>query len=192
MVSVQEELIGLFATVDQAFVEVRTQFPDAVQCGQGCDDCCSAVFDLSLVEAVALASVAQGLAEEIKSLSLKRASEALAAWEKVVGGDPADLARERIRCPLLGEDGLCLCYEARPVNCRTYGIPTVIGGAGHVCGFSGFESGADYPTVDLEQLQNALLAMSVRLAGEEAGRKRRPVAKVLLAPEEIFAGLVRE
>ena len=189
MASVQEELIDLFTTVDQAFVEVRTQFPDEVHCGQGCDDCCRAVFDLSLVEAVALASVAQGLAEEAKESLLTRAAEASAVWEKVIEGDPADLARERIRCPLLGDDGLCLCYEARPVNCRTYGIPTVIAGAGHVCGFSGFESGADYPTVDLEQLQNALLAMSVRLAGEEAGRKRWPVAKVLLAPEEIFAVL---
>jgi Fe-S-cluster containining protein len=192
MANVQEELIDLFTTVDQAFVEVRAQFPDAVHCGQGCDDCCSAVFDLSLVEAVALASVLQGLAEGIKALSLKRASEALAEWDEIVTGDSTELARQRIRCPLLGEDGLCVCYEARPVNCRTYGIPTVIAGAGHVCGFSGFESGVDYPTIDLEQLQNALLAMSVRLAGEEAGQKRWPVAKVLLAPEEIFAVLVKE
>jgi hypothetical protein len=36
------------------------------------------------------------------------------------------------------------------------------------------------------------LAMSVRLAGEGAGQKRWPVAKVLLAPEEIFAVLVKE
>jgi Fe-S-cluster containining protein len=190
MASVQEELIDLFITVDQAFAEVKAQFPDAVQCGQGCDDCCRAVFDLSLVEAVALASVMPGLTEEIKELTFARAVEASAAWDQIVTADSVDgLARQRIRCPLLGEDGLCVCYEARPVNCRTYGIPTVIAGAGHVCGFSGFGSGADYPTVDLEQLQNALLAMSLRLAGEDAGRKRWSVAKVLLAPEEIFAVL---
>ena len=193
MASVQEELIDLFTAVDQAFVAVRTQFPDEVHCGQGCDDCCKAVFDLSLVEAVALASIFQGLAEGVRELSLSRAVEASSAWDQIVTADSVDdLARERIRCPLLGEDGLCVCYEARPVNCRTYGIPTVIGGVGHVCGFSAFESGVDYPTVDLEQLQNGLLAMSVRLAGEEAGRKRWPVAKVLLAPEDVFAGLFKE
>ena len=189
MASVQEELIDLFTTVDQAFAEVRAQFPDAVHCGQGCDDCCRAVFDLSLVEAVALASVFQGLAEEVRESMLTRAVEASAAWDQIAAGNSADLARERIRCPLLGEDGLCVCYEARPVNCRTYGVPTVIAGSGHVCGLSGFESGVDYPTIDLAQIQNGLLAMSVRLAGEEAGRKRWPVAKVLLAPGEIFAVL---
>jgi Fe-S-cluster containining protein len=188
MASVQEELINLFTTVDQVFAEVTVQFPDEVKCGQGCDDCCRAVFDTSLVEAVALASVMQGLAKEVRESSLPRAAEALAAWDEIIAvGNAADLAKERIRCPLLGEDGLCVCYVARPVNCRTYGVPTVIGGAGHVCGFSGFESGSDYPTVNLEELQAVLLALSVRLAGEEAGGKRWPVAKVLLAPEEIFA-----
>jgi Fe-S-cluster containining protein len=189
MASIQEELINLFTTVDQVFAGVTAQFSDEVKCGQGCDDCCRAVFDISLVEAVALASIMPGLAKEVRESALKRAAEALAAWDEIEVGNAADLAKERIRCPLLGEDGLCVCYEARPVNCRTYGVPTVIGGAGHVCGFSGFESGSDYPTVNLEQLQTVLLALSVRLAGEEAGSKRWPVAKVLLAPEEIFAGL---
>ncbi|MEN8142308.1 MAG: YkgJ family cysteine cluster protein [Thermodesulfobacteriota bacterium] len=189
MTSVQEELIALFSSVDRAFAQVQAKFPEAVKCGQGCDDCCSAVFDVSLVEAVALASVMQGLAEEVKDSSLPRASRALVEWDEVVTGDSIELAKQRIRCPLLGEDGLCVCYEGRPVNCRTYGVPTVIGGAGHVCGFSGFESGVDYPTINLEQIQNGLLALSIRLAGEEAGQKRWPVAKVLLAPGEIFAVL---
>lgn len=185
MVSVQEELIRLLTSVDHAFGEVQAQFSEDVKCGEGCDDCCRAVFDVSLVEAVALASVFLGLPEEIRLLSLERASEALVEWNELVGSDK-DPAVQRIRCPLLGDNGLCLCYEARPVNCRTYGIPTVIGGVGHVCGFSGFEPGIDYPTIDLGQIQNTLMALSVRLAGEDAGHNRWPVAKILLAPDEIF------
>ncbi|MEN8134707.1 MAG: YkgJ family cysteine cluster protein [Thermodesulfobacteriota bacterium] len=190
MATVQEELISLFTAIDQAFVEVQSQFPEAVKCGRGCDDCCRAVFDVSLVEAVALASVMGSLAEDVRELALIRAAEAAAAWDKLDTGDSTDdLAKGRIRCPLLGEDGLCICYDARPVNCRTYGIPTVIGGAGHACGFSGFESGIDYPTVNLQQLQDILLDLSVRLAGQKEGGRRWPVAKVLLAPDEIFAVL---
>ena len=189
MASVQEELMAILTMVDQAFAEVTAQFPGEVKCGAGCDDCCRAVFDISLVEAVALASIMPGLAKEVREAALLRAVEALAAWEEQVVGNKTDLEKQRIRCPLLGDDGLCVSYEARPVNCRTYGVPTAIGGDGHVCGFSGFESGVDYPTVNLEQLQKGLLALSIRLAGEEVGRSRWPVAKVLLAPEEIFAVL---
>ncbi len=178
-----KELQGIYDVVDNAFAKVQKQFSDEVRCGKGCDDCCHAVFDVSIIEAVALLKHFQTLSEEDHEAIIEASSIAFEAWEKLVN-QKGEFSEARIRCPLLNEEGLCSCYEFRPVNCRTYGIPTVINGAGHVCGFSGFEPGRQYPTVSLEQIQQALYNLSVGLAGEKTGIKRMPIAAVLLREEE--------
>ena len=185
-----EELVGLYRAVDEAFTQVKDSFSDEVRCGQGCDDCCHAVFDVSVVEALGVLAVFKDLDDEIRSQILENGATAESLWGKLNVDPAADLARARIRCPLLNDAGLCLCYEARPVNCRSYGIPTFINGAGHVCGFSGFEKGIDYPTINLEQVQDGLLEMSIKLAGEEDGRHRWSLAAVLLDPGTVI-GLMK-
>ena len=175
------DLDMLFVAIDQAFEAVRQAHPEAITCGKGCADCCRAVFDVSLVEAVNLQTQVQRLAPAVQDGIAVAAQEARQAWERIMeaGLDPAVA---RIRCPLLDGQGGCLCYEARPVNCRTYGVPTVIDGKGHVCGFSGFEPGKSYPTVNLASLQRILHNLSVQLAGEEKGATRWPIASVILEP----------
>ena len=175
------DLDKLFVAIDQAFEAVRQAHPEAIACGKGCADCCRAVFDVSLVEAVNLQAQLQRLEPTVREEIAVAAQEARQAWEQIMdsGSDPAVA---RIRCPLLDGQGCCLCYEARPVNCRTYGIPTVIEGKGHVCGHSGFEPGASSPTVNLASLQRRLHDLSVRLAGEEKGASRWPIASVILEP----------
>ena len=34
------------------FAKVKEQFPDAVKCREGCADCCHALFDITLIEAL--------------------------------------------------------------------------------------------------------------------------------------------
>jgi Fe-S-cluster containining protein len=178
----------LFGVIDQAFEAVRKTHPEAIACGKGCADCCHAVFDVSFVEAVNLQVHFQRLPASVREQAGGAAQVALQAWRQAMesGLDPAVA---RIRCPLLDAHGLCLCYEARPVNCRTYGIPTVIDGKGHVCGLSGFEPGKSYPTVNLASLQRILHDLSVQLAGSEKGERRWPIASVILAPStfSVFA-----
>lgn len=175
------DLDTLFVAIDQAFAAVCQAHPEAITCGKGCADCCQAVFDVSLVEAVNLQAHVQRLDPAVREEIGVAAQEARQAWERIMdaGLDPAVA---RIRCPLLDGQGLCLCYEARPVNCRTYGIPTVIDGKGHVCGFSRFEPGKTYPTVNLASLQQRLHNLSVHMAGEENGAIRWPIASVILEP----------
>ncbi len=179
-----ERLEEIFAAVDQAFARVREAHPGEVRCGRGCEDCCHAVFDLSLVEAVNLEAALAGLPPAVREEIRLAAAGAWRQWRQLVeeGQDPATA---RIRCPLLGADGLCLCYAARPVNCRTYGIPTVIEGKGHVCGLSGFSPGQAYPTVNLAAVQQRLFALAVELAGPEGGRRRWPVAAVVLGRADL-------
>ncbi len=183
------DLDKLFVAIDQAFEAVRQAHPEEIACGKGCADCCQAVFDVSLVEAVNLQAHVQRLSPTVREEIARAAQEARQAWERIMGVG-LDPAVARIRCPLLDGQGLCLCYEARPVNCRTYGIPTVIDGKGHVCGFSGFSPGKTYPTVNLASLQQRLHALSVQMAGEEKGGNRWPIASVILEPSlfSAFAG----
>lgn len=184
----RKELDSLFVAIDEAFKTVSQGYPELIVCHQGCADCCQAVFDVSLVEAVNILTHVQRLSSTVQERIAGAAQEAWQAWEELVESR-LDPGMARIRCPLLDEEGLCRCYEARPVNCRTYGIPTEIDGKGHVCGLSRFEPGISYPTVKLAPLQRRLLDLSVRLAGEELGARRWPIAAVILE-QSVFAASV--
>lgn len=175
-----DELVNLFAAVDRVFLQVAGQYPGEVRCGAGCVDCCQAVFDLSLVEAVHLRRKILVFSPDKLARVREAAELALGEWKRLVaeGGDPS---LSRICCPLLDRDsGKCMCYEARPVNCRTYGVPTEIEGKAHVCGLSGFTPGISYPVIRLATIQSALREFSLRQAGQAAGNRRFPVAAAII------------
>ncbi len=180
------ELLHLYQFVDQTMAMLFKKFPDEVMCQSGCTDCCNAVFDLSFIEAAYLLTTYRSLPPQTREEILQRCLPAEKEWKEIFSGE-GDPSRERIRCPLLGDDGKCCCYQARPINCRTYGVPTIINGKGHVCGLSKFSKGKTYPTLDLGPLQKSLYDYSVNAAGEQLGKKRWPVAAVLLHPQELIA-----
>ncbi len=164
---------------DAVFSRVRDAFPGGVTCREGCSDCCYALFDLTLVEAAYLnaaflrafpsgpersAILERAHAADRKIHAIKRgAFKAEQAGEDVRAILEA-IARERVRCPLLGDDDRCVLYAARPLTCRVYGAPTAVGGKGHVCGKSAFTPGRDYPTVNLDRIHERLAAMSREFA----------------------------
>ncbi len=166
---------ALVAETDALFERVRALHPDCVTCGLGCSDCCHAMFDLSLVEAMYLngkfaASFDFG---PERSAVLERASDAdrhayrikRRMYRESEDGRPAEdilaeAARERVRCPLLGGGDACVLYAHRPITCRLYGIPTAIGGVAHTCGRTGFAPGGRYPTVALDKIHERLAGLS--------------------------------
>lgn len=169
------EYESLVAQVDAVSQRVAGNFAAEVRCREGCSDCCHALFDITLIEALYLNS-------RFSTLDL------LARNEILVEADKADrkayilknkasreasevdhgeillrAAKERIRCPLLDAQDRCRLYASRPITCRIYGIPLEIGGKSHTCGLSGFEPGRSYPAVKLERIQDMLLALSNRV-----------------------------
>ena len=170
----------LYKFVDETAQRVKEEFPDEVKCRPGCTDCCSAVFDVSYIEAAYLAHCCLELEADIKEMITGQAKQALQEWQQLFATPDHDPSTARIRCPLLNSKGLCSCYQARPVNCRTYGVPTIINNSGHVCGLSGFRKGELYPTINLDPLQQSLYEYSLELGGRESGAGRWPVAAVLL------------
>ncbi|HJA78709.1 YkgJ family cysteine cluster protein [uncultured Desulfovibrio sp.] len=202
---------ALRAQTDAVFATVRSQFPQCVTCKEGCSDCCHALFDLSLVEAMYLNRAFQahfGYGPE-RSAILERASETDRQLtrlkrdlfrEEKAGKSAEDImaeaARVKSRCPLLGEDDRCLLYEARPITCRIYGVPTSIAGKGHVCGFAAFEKGQSYPTVHLDKIQDRLADLSRAIADTVESRFKElhevyvPLSMALLTRyDEAYLGI---
>lgn len=170
---------ALVAEADALFSHVQNAHPNCVTCHQGCSDCCHALFDLSLVEAMYLNeafATAFGYGKERSDIllaaadidrqttrfkrELYRANKDGSAPEAIM----QQAAAMRIRCPLLGAQDSCLMYDKRPITCRIYGIPTAIGGQGHVCGKTTFAKGGAYPTVNMDKIQNRLAALSQDIA----------------------------
>ena len=187
-----QEYERLAANADVLFERVKAQFPDEVACVQGCSSCCSATFDLSLVEAMALnrafnkefgygirrSAVIEAANSADRQLTRLKRHYFQQAKSGISDSDILDEAgRERVRCPLLGLDETCLLYEHRPITCRLYGVPTVIGGKAHVCGTCRFEKGRAYPTVALDRIQDRLADMSRRI-GAALGSRFRDLHRV--------------
>ena len=176
-------LLHLYQFIDQTMAVLFNQFPEEVKCHRGCTDCCHAAFDLSYIEAQYLLKLFNTLPESTQKNILERSEKAQKEWQEMIDSD-ADPAQTRIQCPLLNNNGECDCYPARPINCRTYGVPTVINEQAHVCGLSGFEKGKSYPTINLTPLQESLYQYSLDSAGETRGSERKPIAEIILNPED--------
>lgn len=166
---------ALRQSVDSLFEQISREFKKEVKCAEGCSDCCHAIFDLSLVEALyinqkfgetfgtgpersgilELADQADRQAYKFKRQIFKESKDGRDSNELI-----AEAARQRIRCPLLVDDERCRMYEARPMTCRIYGVPTGIGGAAHTCSKSAFLPGQEYPTVSMDAVNSRLMELS--------------------------------
>lgn len=89
-----------------------------VACARGCSYCCSLRVQVQPAEAFTLAAwlrrnfSAQRLAAVVERL------RANAARTRALGEEARK--RTNIACALLGDDGACTAYEARPAQCRRY------------------------------------------------------------------------
>ncbi|MBE1426143.1 Fe-S-cluster containining protein [Desulfomicrobium macestii] len=169
------EYESLVAQVDAVFQKVSGNFASEVRCKEGCSDCCHALFDVTLIEAMYLNHKFSELDEIRRNEILIEADKAdrkayllkKKASKEAGEVDHSEIllrtAKERLRCPLLDSADKCALYAYRPITCRIYGIPLDIGGKSHTCGLSGFEPGRPYPAVKLERIQDMLLSLSNRV-----------------------------
>lgn len=191
----------LVAQADELFGRVYEQYPAEIVCASGCSDCCHALFDLSLVEAMSLSRAFHETFDfgPVHSAVLEAASEADRQatrlkrhyYHRTKQGASDDeilleASKDRLRCPLLGPNETCLVYDQRPITCRLYGVPTSIHGKAHVCGKCGFVKGGAYPTIAMDRIHDKLAALSLRVAEAVGSRYRElhtvyvPVSMALL------------
>jgi len=168
---------ALVQIVDAVFDRVKKDFPKEVFCREKCSDCCYAIFDLTLIEALYLKD------KFLKKFAGKEKNDLIQVADKTDrvltkmkrnaykeiknGADQLEIvgkmSQERIRCPLLGENDLCVMYESRPITCRVYGIPTSTAGASHICGRTNFIQGKPYPTLNMDKIYTQLQLFSAQL-----------------------------
>jgi Fe-S-cluster containining protein len=200
----------LAGAADRIFEKVKQEFSKEMTCNKGCSDCCHALFDVSLVEALYLnhhfnnrfagedretliekANRADRTIYKIKRDARKRLEKGHTEEDLLVS-----LAAERVRCPLLNSQNQCDLYEYRPITCRLYGVPTEIGGLTHSCGLSGFIKGKSYPTVHMEKMNYQLFSLATAYVQEISSRYNElsglvmPVSAALLTEfDEAFLGI---
>jgi Fe-S-cluster containining protein len=201
---------GLVAAIDLVFNQIQKEYAQQVKCKVECSDCCHALFDLTLIEALYInhrfnqeydnntkqAIVEKANAADREVFRVKRQAAKAAQNGRSDEEILIELSGERIQCPLLNERSMCDLYTSRPITCRLYGIPTSIAGMGHTCGMSGFDQGQTYPTVKLDEIQNKLFALSAELAisikssYRDLGGMLMPLSRALLTEfDEAFMGM---
>ncbi len=99
---------SLVAKVDDLCRGIVERLGEAITCHPGCSSCCLAI-SVFPVEAVAMIEAAGRLPGEV----LQQLKRHLTQWT------------EGEACPLLA-DGRCLLYGARPIICRTHGLPIML------------------------------------------------------------------
>lgn len=204
----------IVAKVESVFQKMKDQYPQEVNCSQGCSDCCNALFDLTLIEALYVnhyfnqqfsgnkkdqliegANKADRQIYKIKKDAYRLTKEGKKDEAAII----EEISQKRIRCPLLGDNDLCELYEYRPIACRVYGIPQAVSGKGRTCGFSGFISGESYPTFNHDIIHDMLLVISdefVQSIGSKhlkMGDLLIPVSMALITDyDEVYLGLPSE
>jgi Fe-S-cluster containining protein len=208
-----EKYEALVAQADSAFDRVKKAHADYVKCEAKCADCCFALFDLTLIEALYIhhkfnekyqgSEKAELLEKSNRAdrriYKIKRKAYNDLQAGKNEGEILAAMALERVRCPLLNEKELCDLYEYRPLTCRFYGVPTAIGGAGHTCGKSGFQQGEKYPTVNLDAVHSQLQQISAELLRDIQSKNIKladllvPLSSaVIMDFDDVFLGIAEE
>ena len=144
-----ENYLALKSRVDELCSSTARRFDAQISCRPGCDSCCRHL-SVFAVEAAALHEAMRAVAEADAALIRQAAAHATL----------------QAPCPLL-RNGLCLLYQARPIICRTHGLPLLISRDG--------ESGVDFcpqnfrelssipgdAVIDLDRLNATLAAINV-------------------------------
>src|SRR5687767_9515719 len=108
----------LTAKVDAFFARVEARHGADLACAVGCSDCCHARLTITGIEAAAVTEAVVAMPDG------ERAVLGALARRPVDPTDP--------RCAALDDDGRCRVYAARPLVCRSHGVPIRTVAPGHL------------------------------------------------------------
>lgn len=138
----------LTARIEALCATIAASLGDQLTCSAGCSSCCTAI-TIFPVEAAAMEEALQSL-PEWQAAEIRRHAAEHADGE---------------RCPLLLNHH-CLLYKARPIICRTHGLPIIYTTDGHRqsdCCPRNMHDGATLSgasVVDLDTLNTLLVAVN--------------------------------
>ena len=163
-----ENYRALLQRVDEICQKTATSLESHISCRPGCDSCCRHL-SIFAVEAAAL----------------HRALCQLPGPEADFIRQAAAASAPDAPCPLL-HGGLCLLYQARPIICRTHGLPLLINrdGAQEIdfCP-ENFREATSIPgsaIIDLERLNATLASINTLFLRSFPGPERLTMSQALL------------
>lgn len=163
-----ENYRALIARIDLLLSQTTAKFASHIACRPGCDACCRHL-TVSAVEAAAITCAFK---------ELDPAAALLIRHQAAAAGVSSP-------CPLLHE-GRCLIYHARPIICRTHGLPILIrqeaGTRVDFCpeNFRGLTSIPGSAVLDLERLNATLTAINALYLETFPGPERLELSQALL------------
>jgi hypothetical protein len=92
--------------IDAFFDRVHARHAADMRCAAGCDLCCRTRLTVTSVEAAAIVEWAERHTHEERAVIARAAA-----------------ASDHSRCAALDDAGRCRIYEARPIVCRSHGVP---------------------------------------------------------------------
>ena len=165
-----ENYRALLLRIDEMCSQTATRFAAQISCRPGCDACCRHL-SIFAVEAAALQRALRHLNEQQAEVIRQAAAASASSPDSP--------------CPLL-QGGLCLLYQARPIICRTHGLPLLIerDGAREIdfCP-ENFRDTASIPgsaVIDLDRLNATLAAINTLFVHSFPGPERLTMAQALL------------
>jgi Fe-S-cluster containining protein len=170
MSHVLENYRQLIARVDALCSAITASLREQITCSPGCSSCCTAI-TVFPVEAAAMREALESLPDQQEEEIRRHISEH--------AGDE--------RCPLLHHHR-CLLYDARPIICRTHGLPVVYTANGRrnsdCCplNLSETESVPGSSVVDIDKLNTLLVAVnSIYLSQSDSteSSERLSIAEVI-------------
>ncbi len=105
--SVLENYSVLLKKTDEKSKEITTRYQEKIRCSKGCHSCCMHGLTVNSLER-----------ENIKQYLTANP----AINEKAEANAKAN-PHQGQRCSFLDAEGACLVYEARPIVCRSHGVP---------------------------------------------------------------------
>ncbi len=156
----------MLAKVDAKVAEVTAHQSTHLACAQGCHACCAPDLTVAAVEAAAIAAYLTAQPEQ--RVQVRELARTL-PWGET-------------RCALLDASGACAIYPARPLVCRTQGLPIVLeSGLLTACALNfrnGLEDLPPADRIDQQTLSTLLFMVNQRFGGGE----RRPLTADGVAP----------
>lgn len=111
-------VITLHRRVDEALAATIAGHGVAVACARGCSYCCNLRVQVQPYEAFRLAAWLRKHFDAPRLAAVVERLRANVARTRALGEEARK--RTNIPCALLGEDGACTAYDARPAQCRRY------------------------------------------------------------------------
>lgn len=115
IVAVTESYRQLIEHVDKLTARLSSQYARHLVCRSGCSGCCRHHLSVFAVEAAAVRQAVDVLPEPLRQRLTQQAHKVL---EMEAHGEPT-------ACPMLVDDR-CSIYAARPLICRTQGLPLLL------------------------------------------------------------------